>query len=118
MTYCEKTDHDEFALHINFKELNEVLNCLEKRDTEEAEKLKAVIQSEIKSNEKRIFLKSRNIELCDVCKGSGKVRVNIIGTYDFDIETCPVCEGRSGRVKITTITYEPLTEAWQEHFAK
>jgi excinuclease UvrABC ATPase subunit len=118
MTYCEKTDHDEFALHINFKELNEVLNCLEKRDTEDAEKLKAVIQSEIKSNEKRIFLKSRNIELCDECKGSGKVRVNIIGTYDFDIETCPVCEGKSGRVKITTITYEPLTESWQEHFAK
>ena len=118
MTYCEKTDHDEFALHINFKELNEVLNCLEKSDTEDAEKLKAVIQSEIKSNEKRIFLKSRNIELCDECKGSGKVRVNIIGTYDFDIETCPVCEGKSGRVKITTITYEPLTEAWQEHFAK
>ena len=118
MTYCEKTDHDEFALHVNSKELNEVLKSLEKRETEEAEKLKTVIQSETKSNEKRIFLKSRNIELCDDCKGSGKVRVNIIGTYDFDIETCPLCEGKSGRVKITTVTYEPLTESWQEHFAK
>ena len=118
MTYCEKTDHDEFALHVNRKELDEVLKSLEKRETEEAEKLKAVIELETESAEKRIFLKSRNIELCDKCKGSGKVRENIIGTYDYDIETCPLCEGKSGRVRITTTTYEPLTESWQEHFAK
>ncbi len=118
MTYCEKTDHNEFALHVNSKELNEVLKSLEKRETKEAEKLKAVIQTETKSNEKRIFLKSRNIELCNACNGSGKIRVNIAGTYDFEIEICPLCEGKSGRVKITTITYEPLTESWQEHFAK
>ena len=39
MTYCEKTDHDEFAIHINFKELTEVLKSLENRETKEAEKL-------------------------------------------------------------------------------
>ena len=35
MTYCEKTDHDEFALHVNSKELNEVLISLERQETKE-----------------------------------------------------------------------------------
>lgn len=118
MTYCEQTDHEQFALHLNSKELNEVLQGLQKSETNEAEKLRKVIQSEKLSRVKRIFLKNREIQLCDGCGGSGKIRVNITGTFEYDFETCPKCEGKSGRVKVTSTTYEPLTELWQEHFAK
>ena len=118
MTYCEQTDHEEFALHLNSKELNEVLQGLQKSETKEARKLRKVIQSENLSRVKRIFLKNRKIELCEECGGSGKIRVNITGTYEYDFETCHKCEGKSGRVKVTTTTYQPLTELWQEHFAK
>ena len=118
MTYCEQTDHNEFALHLNSTELNEVLQGLHNCESKEAGKLKRIIQAEKSIGEKRIFLRNREIELCKECGGSGKIRVNITGTFEYDFETCPKCEGKSGRVKIITTTYESLTELWQEHFAK
>ena len=118
MTYCEQTDHEEFTLHLNSNELKEVLQSLQGKKTKEAEKLRKVIQSENLSSAKRIFLKNREIELCQECGGSGKIRMHITGTYEYDFETCHKCEGKSGRVKVTTTTYQPLTELWQEHFAK
>ena len=117
MTYCEKTDHGEYALHINNDELNEVLQALKERKSKEAVKLRKIISNEV-IGKKKLFLKHREIELCPNCGGSGKIRVNITGTYEYDFEVCPKCEGKSGRVKITTTTYEPLTELWQEHFAQ
>ena len=117
MSYCEKTDHNEYALHLNKTDVNEVIQALKKRKSKDAFKLQKIISCEISGN-KKSFLKNREIELCLHCGGSGKVRVNITGTYDFDFETCPNCEGKTGRVKITTTTYEPLTELWQEHFTK
>ena len=117
MTYCEKTDHNEYAIHMNSDELKEITQALAGRNSEISNKLQKVISSEI-AGEKKVFLKNREIELCNNCRGSGKIRVNITGTYEYDFETCPKCEGKSGRVKIITTTYEPLTEVWQEHFAK
>ena len=117
MTYCEKTDHNEYAIHINNEELKEITQALAERNSEIANKLQKVITSEI-IQQKKIFLKNREIELCNSCRGSGKIRANITGTYEYDFEICPKCEGKSGRVKIITITYEPLTELWQEHFAQ
>ena len=117
MTYCEKTDHNEYAIHINSDELEEITLALTERNSEIANKLQEIISSEI-IQQKKVFLKDREIELCNNCGGSGKIRVNITGTYEYDFEPCPKCEGKSGRVKITTTTYEPLTELWQEHFAQ
>jgi len=117
MTYCEKTDHNEYAIHINSDELKEITQALTEINSEIANKLHKVISCEI-IKQKKIFLKNREIELCVNCGGSGKIRMNITGTYEYDFETCPKCEGKSGRVKITTTTYEPLTELWQEHFAQ
>ena len=117
MTYCEKTDHKEYALHINPEELEEITLALTMRKSVIADKLRKVISSEI-SGEKKTFLKNREIQLCANCKGSGKVRANITGTYEYDFETCPKCDGKSGIVKIITTTFEPLTTIWQEHFAQ
>ena len=117
MTYCERTDHNEYALHINQEELNEITLALNARKSIVADKLQKVISCEI-VGQKKTFLKNREIELCINCKGSGKVRANITGTYEYDFETCPKCNGKSGIVKIITTTYEPLTTIWQEHFAR
>jgi hypothetical protein len=118
MTYCEQTDHNEFALHLNSTELNEVLQGLQNRESKEAEKLKRIIQSEKLIGEKRIFLKNREIELCKECGGSGKLRIYVNGTHEYDYEPCSKCDGKSGRVKITTTTYQPLNKLWQEHFTR
>jgi hypothetical protein len=117
MTYCEQTDHNEFALHLNSKELNEVLQGLQNMKSKEAEKLKRIIQMEKLIEERRIFLRNREIELCKECGGSGKLRIYENGTHEYYYETCPKCDGKSGRVKITTTTYQPLNKLWQEHFA-
>lgn len=118
MTYCEQTGHDEFALHLNTNELIELKKLVTDSTNEIAHKLRQIIATEIVTDHVRQFLKERKIELCERCGGSGKVRVNITGTYDYDFETCPTCNGKTGRVKTITTTYEPLTKLWQEHFAK
>ena len=117
MTYCERTDHNEYALHVNQEELKEIALALTGRKSKIAVKLQKVISCEV-VGEKKTFLKNREIELCANCKGSGKVRANVTGTYEYDFEICPKCSGKSGIIKITSVTYEPLTTIWQEHFAR
>ncbi|NQU55162.1 MAG: hypothetical protein HQ522_21805 [Bacteroidetes bacterium] len=117
MTYCERTDHNQYALHINKEELKEIALALTERKSKIASKLQKVISCEV-VGKKKTFLKNREIELCTSCKGSGKVRANVTNTYEYDFETCPKCDGKSGIVKIITTTYEPLTTIWQEHFAQ
>ena len=119
MTYCERTDHDKYALHINGEELSEIKSSLTENNVSViARKLRKIIARELVADHVGVFLKDRKIELCEKCGGSGKIRVNVTGTYEYDFETCTACQGKTGRVKITTTTYEPLTELWQEHFAK
>lgn len=40
-----------------------------------------------------------HIEICPQCKGEEKIR-KMINQEDFEMITCPTCEG-SGRVKVT-----------------
>jgi DnaJ-class molecular chaperone len=58
---------------------------------------------------------SRELILCDRCKGDGKIYWDELvdyhkGLYDYHSKECDFCEGKGRVYKITTITYEKMKD--------
>jgi len=124
MTYCEITSKEneekQFAIHdITESQLAALNSLLNGSSDAGLSFLRKAVYSEIGlANDKILAEQESKIELCKTCRGSGKILVgNLREFHNHDIECCPKCTGKRGRVKITSVRYEPLSDDWDRSFA-
>ena len=124
MTYCEITSKEnqekQFAIHdITENQLAALNSLLNGNSNPGLSLLRKAVYSEIGlANDKILAEQESKIELCVMCRGSGKILVgNLHELHNNDIESCPKCKGKRSRVKITSVRYEQLSDYWDRSFA-
>jgi len=101
--FAEKTDFDQYAIHIDKNLLITLKYGLglmppSPEHSDNANRLLLMLNQAQKDNS---FNKSRKIDLCIKCQGSGRIKSYNI-REEPDIILCPCCLGEGSKIFITT----------------
>lgn len=117
MTYCEQTGIDEFAIHLNKKQLDSLIASLSGSDEPGLISLLKAIHKEHLSDLNPGFERKRNIKLCHKCNGSGRIRIGNLRSMSYDNEDCPFCSGQGNIIEETRVSYQRITTNLKDEFA-